>query len=206
MHHELKECQEKIYQHMKAKIEACGLDEISDDEMGDFTDMMKDLSEARYYDAIVDAMGIPEPEEARRMGYDNWRYASGRFAPEGRGSYRPGYTMMMDEPRDFPGYTDGRGYDMGRSERSTGVAARANGRMGYVDTSNPYGRSYSEYQDRKRSYTENQSAENRRMMEDSADKHIDETVDTFREIWADVDQPMKIKMRDKLTRLVNEMA
>lgn len=73
--------------------------------MGEVVDMIKDLAsaekdcmEACYYETVTEAMS--EGEE--RKGYDNWRYASGRFAPKGRGT-RTGYTTpyMNDMPETY---------------------------------------------------------------------------------------------------------
>lgn len=93
--------------------EACkSVEEIDTKELGEVTDMVKDLAEAEYYARISKAMEEAEKEEeeeakrimremkeqygeeeGERRFYDNYRYANGRFAPKGRGSYvgRRGY-------------------------------------------------------------------------------------------------------------------
>lgn len=79
-----------------AKMEmAKGIDNVNAEELGEVVDMIKDLAEACYYCSIVDAM------ESESYGYDRWRYASGRFAPKGRGTY--GYTpeRMMPESMGY---------------------------------------------------------------------------------------------------------
>ena len=67
------------------------------------TDMMKDLAEAMYYRTLTKAMDESTSEETLEMFerygdgrrfYDKYRYADGRFAPKGLGTYRRGY----DEP------------------------------------------------------------------------------------------------------------
>lgn len=212
MHEKLKELEKKIVEGANAWVDKCGLEGIDCEELGEITDMLKDLSEARYYDSIVDAMGVPDEYENERMGYDNWRYASGRFAPKGRGT-RSGYTAPMvpkdltEWPHEVMGY-DGRSSDMrtiGTQSRSDGQYSTngSNSRMGYPINSGQYGRYYDEYQNRKRSYSANQTADNRRAMEESADKHIDEVIETTKEIWRDVDKPMREKMREKLVDLIN---
>lgn len=81
--------------------------------VGAAVDMLKDLCEAEYYARISKAMEEQEKEdeeeekyllkrlkeeygeeEGERRYYDNYRYANGRFAPKGRGTYRGrrGYT------------------------------------------------------------------------------------------------------------------
>lgn len=223
MHKKIKELEKKIIECTLAKADECGLEAISTEELGQITDMIKDLSEARFHEATTKAMEEAEEyydemgdqAEHGRMGYDNYRYMrTGRYAPKGRGTYvgRGGYTPMYNFPM-YDGYTDGRsastgrgGEYMGGSERYAGSASGNNGRLGYSMPSDRYGQSYGEYADRRRAYQSDQSAENRRMMEESANKHLDEAVVTIKEMWADVDQPTRQKMKDKLTKLVNEMA
>lgn len=62
--------------------------------------------EAAYYENVTEAMENYEADGGEgRMGYDRWRYSSGRFAPKGRGTY--GYVPMhTDMPMGYP--TDGR--------------------------------------------------------------------------------------------------
>lgn len=207
MHKKIEELERKIVEGACAKIDECGLESISTEEMGQVTDMIKDLAEARFHEATTKAMENPEEfyDDEGKMGYDNYRYMrTGRYAPTGRGTYRPGYTpMVMD---DFPGYTDGRYNGSSGYESMPRTTTGVNGRMGYPMDSTPVGRTYAEYRDRRRSYTENQTQDNRKMMEESADKHVDETIATFKEIWEDVDQPHRMKMKEKLTRLVQDMA
>lgn len=78
--------------------------------MGEVVDMVKDLAVAEekcikgaYYE------GMMEPE-SERMGYDRWRYASGRFAPKGRGTrgYTPERMMPTDRAGMPPYYRDER--------------------------------------------------------------------------------------------------
>lgn len=205
MHEKLKKFEEKILEGACAKLEELGFCGVDAEELGEVTDMLKDLSEARYYDAIVDAMGVPD--EPERMGYDAWRYASGRFAPTGRGErrgYMPPYMGQMDweGPQGYQGAPNGaRSADNGQSgyqgERSYNAASNGNsGRYGYTP-------SYDEWQERRRSYTEAPNSTNRRAMEDSAERHFDEVIETTREIWGEVDQPMKLKLQHKLAEFVN---
>lgn len=86
-----------------------GTENVDTCEMGQVVDMIKDLNEAEYKAVIVKAMKKADEEEeeyekillrklkeeygedAGRRYYDHYRYASGRFAPKGHGSYRRGY-------------------------------------------------------------------------------------------------------------------
>lgn len=122
-----------------------GKEQVCTEELGKALDMVKDLASAEkdvwekcYYESIVEAMEEEEEwlkKEGHRMGYDRWRYSSGRYAPKGHGhetsmakaTGRAGFMPMDDGPwpeeywRDgkFVGGSDIRyGYDDGRSMRS----------------------------------------------------------------------------------------
>lgn len=209
MHEKIEELEKKIIECTLAKAEECGLENIDTEELGQITDMIKDLAEARFHEVTTKAME-KEQEYNEKMGYDNYRYmSSGRWAPKGRGTYSPGYTpypYMMDEPREFPGYTEAGDRSSSINERGTRDSARYDGRMGYPMDSGIPGRNYTEYRDRRRAYTENQTAENRKMMEESAQRHLEELVEQAKEMYMDSDQPAKVKMRDTIVKLINEMA
>ena len=80
-----------------------GIENVDPVEMGQVTDMLKDLAEAMYYRTLTKAMDESETDEIMEMFdrygdggrrfYDNYRYANGRFAPKGRGTRR-GYEEM----------------------------------------------------------------------------------------------------------------
>lgn len=123
----LKEICEKLLSTIKHEFEK-GVECVDTEEMGDAIDMLKDVYDAKekiakacYYKKIVEAMEKSEEEEKKedeymlrrfrdeaegdedkaRRYYDSWRYDSGRFAPKGRGNYRP-----MSYGRSRRGYTD----------------------------------------------------------------------------------------------------
>lgn len=125
---ELNELKHDLVDAVKMEV-AKGLESIDTEEMGAVVDMIKDLAsaekncmEACYYESVIEAMGDSDNE---RAGYDRWRYASGRFAPKGRGKY--GYmppetgdrTMPVNNPNIRYGYTPNErmGHDMKPSER-----------------------------------------------------------------------------------------
>lgn len=93
---DLSEIKHDLIDAVKAEV-AKGLKEVDTEELGEVVDMIKDLAEAEkacieacYYETVTDAM--TEEDGGERRGYDRWRYASGRYAPKGRGTY--GYTPM----------------------------------------------------------------------------------------------------------------
>ena len=131
-----------------------GTENVDTCEMGQVVDMIKDLNEAEYKAVIVKAMKKADEEKEEydkmllrelkeeygeddgRRYYDHYRYASGRFAQKGHGSYRRGY----EEPPYY--HTTPEMYrDMDRDTHS---------RMYYTET----GMNESGYDRAKRTYTE----------------------------------------------------
>lgn len=120
---ELGELKHSLIDIAKAEV-AKGVKEIDAKELGEVVDMIKDLAEAEK--ACMEACvysSMMEDDGGERMGYGRWRYASGRFAPKGRG--RRGYTPEKMMPEPWP-----MGYDDGRDGRGRTDAA-AYGRRGY---------------------------------------------------------------------------
>ncbi len=86
-----------------------GIENVNVEEMSEAVDMIKDLCEAEYKAVIVKSMKKADEEEEEynkellralkdeygeesgRRFYDHYRYADGRFAPKGKGTYRRGY-------------------------------------------------------------------------------------------------------------------
>ena len=91
---------EKLSECAKTQFDK-GIDKVDTCEMGKVIDMMKDLSEAMYYRELTKTMQEYDSDENMEMFerygdggrryYDHYRYADGRFAPKGRGTYRRGY-------------------------------------------------------------------------------------------------------------------
>ena len=95
----------QIMECVKTKVEAMGIDNIEGqnlEELEKWTEIAKNIV---CYDKdynIVEAMKEAENEDnmraiekyedyPERRFYDHYRYADGRFAPKGRGTYRRGY-------------------------------------------------------------------------------------------------------------------
>ncbi len=204
----------------------CNMDCADTQECGEVVDMIKDLAEAKekcwkgmYYYKVCQAMEEEEKEGNGRMGYDNWRYSSGRFAPKGRGHYA-GYTPWPDpnmNPNDI--YQDdlswgtkGRmGYDGGsngggsQSGGNYGNSSGSNGRMGYRGPNSKYGRAYDEYVDARRFYTETGKEEDKTRMDEKAKEHMASTVESIRDIWNSADPQLQYETKEKLTELLREL-
>lgn len=131
-----------------------GIENVNVEEMSEAVDMIKDLCEAEYRAVIVKSMKKADEEEEEydkellrslkteygeengRRFYDHYRYANGRFAPKGKGTYRRGY----DEPPYMHMYPEAEHMrDMDRDY----------GKMYYTEPMNESG-----YDRAKRNYTE----------------------------------------------------
>ena len=131
-----------------------GLENVNVEEMSEAVDMIKDLCEAEYRAVIVKSMKKADEEEEEydkellrslkteygeengRRFYDHYRYANGRFAPKGKGTYRRGY----EEPPYMHMYPEAEHMrDMDRDY----------GKMYYTEPMNESG-----YDRAKRNYTE----------------------------------------------------
>lgn len=131
-----------------------GIENVNVEEMSEAVDMIKDLCEAEYRAAIVKSMKKADEEEEEydkellrslkteygeengRRFYDHYRYANGRFAPKGKGTYRRGY----EEPPYMHMYPEAEHMrDMDRDY----------GKMYYTEPMNESG-----YDRAKRNYTE----------------------------------------------------
>lgn len=197
---ELCEIKHDLIDAVKKQIEKYGVcsPEINTEEMGEVIDMIKDLAKAEkdcietdYYATVIEAMHGAE----ERPGYDRWRYASGRYAPKGHG-HMSGYTPYPEvyKPHNMiPDYMmDGR-YNMDR--------------MGYPnETRSTSGSSYDRYKDARRHYHETRNENDKMVMNHHAQEHVDETVESIRDMWDTADTDTKRKMKGSLSKLVAEMA
>lgn len=193
-------------------------DKMSVEQAGEFIDMIKDLYDAEknawkacYYKKMVEGMEPPTEEERKRymqgpMGYDNWRYSSGRFAPSGHGHYA-GY--MMDEEIYGPdkdmmyGYTSGdRGGNYG--SRSMTASSDTSGYHGNPEIDR-YGRAYSEWNNARRHYTETKSATDKSEMDMRAKEHLNNSILSMKELWKNGDVELRKEIKKDLTALINEM-
>lgn len=186
---------------------------------GEVVDMIKDLAEteekcwkACYYKNLVKEMREygREPRYGEPYGYDNRRYSSGKFAPKGRGHYSPvGYEPeeMMADARDIWYDEQIHGYSMpGRQSagrpgrRGTGGAGES---YGYDD--GRYGRAWDMYEDSRRHYTETGSQKDKKEMDSHAMEHLDDVVDSTKEIMKHADSSLLKQMKTQLMSLINDI-
>lgn len=179
-----------------AKAATSNLENIDAQEFGEVTDCIKDLAEAKklcweakYYHSVCDAMEKADHErEPDLYGYNPNRYASGRYAPKGRGE-RYGY--------DRPDYYDDYMRD-GQMNENDGHM-----RMGYNPSK--YGTNYDRYRDARRHYTETNKHEDLQKMNMSAKDHLDSVSDSLREMWNDANQTTRDQIKRTLAQLTNEL-
>lgn len=206
------------------------------DEIKDLAEVEKNIWKACYYKSVVEAMKKSEEEEKQngKMGYDNWRYSSGRYAPKGRGHYDPaGYTYPeIYNPMTYPNLremVDRMGFNddmdmwnsMGYSGSGRGGNSRGGSNSGRNSSSNSgssnnssswrggsnsrYGYSYDKFDESRRHYEESKDPHDKEEMDQHAKEHLMDTLDTMRDIWKDADPQLRKKMKSELTSLVQDM-
>lgn len=173
-----------------------GVMNVDAKEAGEVADIIKDMSEteknlyeAHYYKLLSEAM-----EE------------------KSKGDYRMGYKMSekpyIDAYLYDPDFDDNMRYGYNRTGYN-GSSSMGNSRMGYMDwegsNDNEYGKSYGQYRDAKRHYTETKSSTDKEMMDRYANEHLDKTIATVKEMWADADPSRRTKMKTELSALVNSL-
>lgn len=221
---------------------AKGLQSVKTEELAAVTDMIKDLSEAEekcwkacYYKTVLEQMKKAEESGASqmpdmplswmlpndRMGYDHYRYSSGRFAPKGHGTYSPGRsgypTVYYDDSmNDRMGYNGGgssggnsSGGQSGGSGGSRGGSSSSGGSYGYTepysDARSEYGRSYDRFRSSRRHYTETHSTQDREAMKVHGKEHVMEAVTAMKEIWSEADPELRKQMKESITALMSDM-
>lgn len=169
--------------------------------MGEVIDMVKDVAEAEekcwkacYYKSIVEAMDEAEEwekmeymDEEGRMGYDNWRYASGRHAPKGRGHKtgtrggRMGYVPYYDD-----------GGDMNDHE----MRGRNADQMKHP---------YDKWKTTRLGYQSDHDPAKKTEMDAAAKEHVLYVTDTMKDIWNDADPALRQELKSKLGNLMSEL-
>lgn len=194
----LAECADKQFDN--------GIESVDTAEMGQVTDMLKDLAEAMYYRTLTKAMDDSDPEEIMEMFerygdggrryYDHYRYADGRFAPKGRGTYRRGY----DEPPYYHMTPE-----MYRSMENYRDMDRRDGRMYYSEPSMNSGvHTESRYDMAKRNYTESKELHRGNTPEDKEQK-MKELEKYLREIGSDIAELISDASTEEKNLLKNRM-
>ena len=190
---------EKLSECAKSEMES-GIENVDTCEMGKVVDMMKDLSEAMYYRTLTKAMDESNLEETLEMFerygdgrrfYDKYRYADGRFAPKGRGTYRRGYDepYYHMNPNMYREHEPEYWRDMDRKD----------GKMYYTEPITMESR----YDKAKRMYTETKAKHNSGSVEDKqltlkeGEKMLNVIIDELMEMVSDATPEMKNMIKTK---------
>lgn len=214
MHNKALECAKSTLE------EFCAIKEPTCEQSAMFESVMcglKAFIESEYKAKIIDEMKEAKEEEkaysrldvAQRMGYRN-RDAMGRYISKRRG-YRPYLESMDDEdyymnqyldnPNDFKhnmrfGYDDGMGNRTGNNMQMPNNGNMNNSRNGY-DRSK-YGKSYDEYRNHRRYYTETNDPEHQKMMKSKMNEVFEDMEDMASDIINDMTPEEKAKYKQKL--------
>ena len=201
---------EKLSECAKCEIDK-GIENIDPCEMGQVTDIIKDIAEAMYYRTLMKAMEESSADETMEMFerfgdsrrfYDNYRYANGRFAPKGRGTRRgydePPYFHMT--PEMYRGMEHDRDID------------RNYGRMYYTEpTESGMNMTESGYDKAKRHYTETKEMHKANTAEDkehkmkSLENYMKELSGDITELLTDMTAEERTMLKSKLSTLVSKM-
>lgn len=223
---------------------------VPGEAVGEVVDMIKDLCDAEknlykacYYKTVTEAMKKAETDneewakmiamagmvsclgqndDTGRMGYDNWRYASGRFAPTGKGHYA-GY---MPQEMRYPEFMDPVAENEEMLQKNTGLLGsdgkdrRAmQGNAGYPHRSmNPsrhgrygfpmddkHGLAYNEYEDARKYYHESKDPEAKKEMEEHAKHHLEDVIETTEDIWEDAKPETRKEFKEHMMKLLKDM-
>ena len=197
----------QIMECVKTKVEAMGIDNIEGqhlEELEKWTEIAKNIV---CYDKdynIVEAMKEAENDDNMRAiemyedypdrrYYDHYRYANGRFAPKGKGTYRRGY----EEPPYMHMYPEAEHMrDMDRDY----------GKMYYTEPMSESG-----YDRAKRNYTETKemhksnTAEDKEMKMKSLDMYMKELSSDITSMIEDMTPEEKNLLRNKMSTLVSKI-
>ena len=197
----------QIMECVKAKVDGIGIENFEGqnlDDLKDFTEIAKNIACFDKDYRIVEAMEKSEDNEdimrmleqyedyPERRFYDHYRYADGRFAPKGRGTYRIGY----EEP-PYWHMTPEMYRDMDKE----------NGRMYYTEPMYTESR----YESAKRAYTESKELHKGNEPQDKEakmrelEKYMKEMSDDLLNLMKGMSQEEMNMAKSKLSVLVSKM-
>ena len=197
----------QIMECVKSKVDGIGIENFEGqnlDDLKDFTEIAKNIACFDKDYRIVEAMEKSEDNEdimrmleqyedyPERRFYDHYRYADGRFAPKGRGTYRRGY----EEP-PYWHMTPEMYRDMDKE----------NGRMYYTEPMHTESR----YESAKRAYTESKELHKGNDPQDKEakmrelEKYMKEMSDDLLNLMKGMSQEEMNMAKSKLSVLVSKM-
>ena len=209
----------QIMESVKAKVEAIGLDSFEGqnlDDLKDFTEIAKNIAcfdkDYRIVEAMEkvgddgDIMRMLEQYEdyPERRFYDHYRYADGRFAPKGHGTYQRGYSepyyhMTPEMYRDMDKYTRERMYFT-----ETGIDGRGTGMHDTKMSESNYDRAKRNYTETKEMHRTNTPQDKEAKMRD-LEKYMKELSADITDLMSGMSQEEINMAKSKLTTLVSKM-
>lgn len=210
----------QIMECVKAKVDGIGIDNFEGqnlDDLKDFTEIAKNIACFDKDYRIVEAMEKSEDNEdimrmleqyedyPDRRYYDHYRYANGRFAPKGKGTYRRGYEeppyYHMPINYNDPEYMRDMDKGMGRMYYTEPVVSD-NGSSHTIESG---------YDRAKRNYTETKEMHKNNTPEDkehkmkALDGYIKELGGDITQLIGDMTAEERNLMRTKLSTLVSKL-
>ena len=209
----------QIMECVKAKVDGIGIDNFEGqnlDDLKDFTEIAKNIACFDKDYRIVEAMEKSEDNEdimrmleryedyPERRFYDHYRYADGRFAPKGHGTYQRGYSepyyhMTPEMYRDMDKYTRDRMYFT-----ETGIDGRGTGMHDTKMSESNYDRAKRNYTETKEMHRANTPQDKEAKMRD-LEKYMKELSADITDLMSGMSQEEINMAKSKLTTLVSKM-
>lgn len=209
----------QIMECVKAKVDGIGIENFEGqnlDDLKDFTEIVKNIACFDKDYRIVEAMEKSEDNEdimrmleqyedyPERRFYDHYRYADGRFAPKGRGTYQRGYSepyyhMTPEMYRDMDKYTRDRMYFT-----ETGIDGRGTGMHDTKMSESNYDRAKRNYTETKEMHRANTPQDKEAKMRD-LEKYMKELSADITDLMSGMSQEEINMAKSKLTTLVSKM-
>ena len=209
----------QIMECVKAKVDGIGIENFEGqnlDDLKDFTEIVKNIACFDKDYRIVEAMEKSEDNEdimrmleqyedyPERRFYDHYRYADGRFAPKGHGTYQRGYSepyyhMTPEMYRDMDKYTRDRMYFT-----ETGIDGRGTGMHDTKMSESNYDRAKRNYTETKEMHRANTPQDKEAKMRD-LEKYMKELSADITDLMSGMSQEEINMAKSKLTTLVSKM-
>ena len=209
----------QIMECVKAKVDGIGIDNFEGqnlDDLKDFTEIAKNIACFDKDYRIVEAMEKSEDNDdimrmleqyedyPERRFYDHYRYADGRFAPKGHGTYQRGYSepyyhMTPEMYRDMDKYTRDRMYFT-----ETGIDGRGTGMHDTKISESNYDRAKRNYTETKEMHRANTPQDKEAKMRD-LEKYMKELSADITDLMSGMSQEEINMAKSKLTTLVSKM-
>lgn len=209
----------QIMECVKSKVDGIGIDNFEGqnlDDLKDFTEIVKNIACFDKDYRIIEAMEKSEDNEdiirmleryedyPERRFYDHYRYADGRFAPKGHGTYQRGYSepyyhMTPEMYRDMDKYTRDRMYFT-----ETGIDGRGAGMHDTKMSESNYDRAKRNYTETKEMHRANTPQDKEAKMRD-LEKYMKELSADITDLMSGMSQEEINMAKSKLTTLVSKM-